>query len=621
MKMTDYFRCNLSITFVFLCMLISSLSFSYQSLNSSLAIQGSIVNDALSQKINLDSITDDNAKLLTERLGLSQLFIQTESISSSWDSNINYPTLIQLIFPQLAKKFSGATDLFSYKFKLRFNDKDNAQIKLLSTFIVSLFIAYLLCLASVKRLLVKLERNILKEIGNTTKPNYHASPAITRLLAQHKADHHKELQDQHDKIEALSKQINMDNLTGLYNRFYFRGELVDILSEKNESQSAIIALIRATALGHTNKHRGFQRGDTYLKDISNILKQCTKRYPDSQLYRVSGPDFAIIIPNMTAAVAHKLAREIKANLDDYQSLHDLENVAYIGITTVHSGQQPEQVLARADTALAKAQLEGPNHWAFQQQDAQQENQGQSYWKDVIEEIINKRSLMLLSQPVQPIHRNMKNYQEIYTRFIGSNNAMLPTHTLFAMAQRLDYTVKLDQIIIENIISNSRTQMDGSSRWGVNLTSQSVQSSAFIVWLERLLLREPNIATNLVFEIDEVILERNIVSSKRVIDMLRRVGSRSAISKFGHGISSFKLFRELKPDYIKIDSGLIQSITDDNASQQFLRMIVDVAHRMSCQVIAEGVEDLAQKQLLESMYVDGIQGYLISKPAPLSKIAC
>jgi len=50
------------------------------------------------------------------------------------------------------------------------------------------------------------------------------------------------------------------------------------------------------------------------------------------------------------------------------------------------------------------------------------------------------------------------------------------------------------------------------------------------------------------------------------------------------------------------------------------MIVDVAHRMSCQVIAEGVEELAQKQLLESMYVDGIQGYLIARPAPLSKIA-
>ena len=617
--MTDYFRCSLFITFIFLCVLTSSLSFSYQSLNSSLAIQGSAVNDALSQRISLDSITDDNAKLLTEHLALSQLFIQTESISSGWESNINYPTLIQLIFPQLTKHFSGATDLFSYKFKLKFSEKDKVLIQLLSTFIISLFIAYILCLVSVKRLLMNVERNILREMSNTAKLKHHVFPAVTRLIAQHTADHHKELQDQHDKIESLSKQINMDNLTGLYNRFYFRGELVDTLSDKKESQSAILALIRATALGHINKHRGFQRGDNYLKDISNILRQCTKRYPDSQLYRVSGPDFAIIIPNMTAAVAHKLAREIKANLDDYQSLHDLENVAYIGITTVHSGQQPEQVLARADTALAKAQLEGPNYWAFQQQDAQQENQGQSYWKDVIEEIINKRSLMLLSQPVQPIHRNMKNYQEIYTRFIGSNNAMLPTHTLFAMAQRLDYTVKLDQIIIENIVSNSRTQMDGTSHWGVNLTSHSVQSSAFIVWLERLLLREPSIASNLVFEIDEVILERNIVSSKRAIDMLRRVGSRSAISKFGHGISSFKLFKELKPDYIKIDSGLVQSITEDNASQQFLRMIIDVAHRMSCQVIAEGVEELAQKQLLESMYIDGIQGYLISRPAPLSKI--
>lgn len=617
--MTDYFRCNLFLTFVFLCVLISAAGFSYNALNSSLAVQGSAVNSALSQKITVDAITDDNTKLLTDSLALSQLLIQTESVSSSWESNINYPTLLQLIFPQLTKNFSGATDLFSYKFKLKFSEKDNVVIQLLSTFSISLLIAYLLCLVSVKRLLVRLEKNILHEIGNTTTPKQQSFPAVTRLLAQHKADQHKELQGQHDKIESLSKQINMDNLTGLYNRFYFRGELVDILSEKKQSQSAILALVRATALGHINKHSGFQLGDSYLKDISNMLKQCTKRYPDSQLYRVSGPDFAIIIPNMTAAVAHKLAREIKANLDEYQSLHELENVAYIGITTIHSGHQPEQVLARADTALAKAQLEGPNYWAFQQQDSQQDNQGQSYWQDVIEEIINKRSLMLLSQPVQPIHRNMKNYQEIYTRFISSNNVVLPTHTLFAMAQRLDYTVKLDQLIIENIISNSRTQMDGNCHWGVNLTSHSVQSSAFIVWLERLLLREPNIAANLVFEIDEIILERNIVSSKRVIDMLRRVGSRSAISKFGHGISSFKLFKELKPNYIKIDSGLIKSITDDNASQQFLRMIVDVAHRMSCQVIAEGVEELAQKQLLESMYVDGIQGYLIAKPAPLSKI--
>ena len=157
--------------------------------------------------------------------------------------------MIQLIFPQLTKHFSGATDLFSYKFKLKFSEKDKVLIQLLSTFIISLFIAYILCLVSVKRLLMNVERNILREMSNTAKLKHHVFPAVTRLIAQHTADHHKELQDQHDKIESLSKQINMDNLTGLYNRFYFRGELVDTLSDKKESQSAILALIRATALG------------------------------------------------------------------------------------------------------------------------------------------------------------------------------------------------------------------------------------------------------------------------------------------------------------------------------------------------------------------------------------
>ena len=618
--MTDSFRSSLIITSIFIMMLVSSLSFGYLALSQSLTEQGSEISDVLSTRVTLHSITDDNTRLLTENLSLSKLLLEQNTISSNWEANINYPVLVELIFPILTKNFSGANDLFSYQFQLRFNEHDRTLVMLLTTFIVSAFIAYLLSLLTIRSLLGKVENKLLLEFGSTDQANIPTFPTVTKLLAKQNTQHQQELQAQHAKIESLSKEINLDDLTGLYNRFYFRGELSDLLTDETNSPSAILALVRATSLDYINKHRGFQNGDNYLRDLAEILQKCTKRYPDCKLYRVTGPDFALIVPKMTAAVAHKLAREIKANLDEYQLLHDLENVAYIGITAVHSGQQPEQVLSRADTALAKAQIEGINHWAFQQQDSVQENHGQSYWKETIEDIINKRSLILLSQPVQPIHRNMKNYQEIYARFIGSNNTALPTHTLFAMAQRLDYTVKMDQMIIENIISYGRTQMNGVSHWGVNLASHSVQSSAFIVWLERLLLREPNIAANLVFEIDETVLERNIVSSKRAIDMLRRVGSRSAISKFGHGISSFKLFKDLKPDFIKIDSGLIQNINSDSASQQFLRMIVDIAHRMGCQVIAEGVEDLAQKQILESMYIDGVQGYLIAKPAPLSKKA-
>ena len=84
------------------------------------------------------------------------------------------------------------------------------------------------------------------------------------------------------------------------------------------------------------------------------------------------------------------------------------------------------------------------------------------------------------------------------------------------------------------------------------------------------------------------------------------------------MASFRLYRELKPDYIKLDPSLINVLERDHASQQFIRMIVEVSHRLGCVVVAEGVETIAQKQLLETLFIDAIQGYLIARPSPLTQ---
>ena len=132
----------------------------------------------------------------------------------------------------------------------------------------------------------------------------------------------------------------------------------------------------------------------------------------------------------------------------------------------------------------------------------------------------------------------------------------------------------------------------------------------------MLLREPDIACSLFFEIQEKLLDSNLASSKRFFDMLKRVGSHSIICNFGKGIGSFSLFKELKPDYIKIDASLIADLEHDSSNQQFIRMIIDVAQRMECQVIAEGIESPEQRQILEGMYIDGVQGFLIARPTEL-----
>lgn len=464
------------------------------------------------------------------------------------------------------------------------------------------------------RLFKRIEITLLDEISNEESA---ASPLskVSERLHEQKGVFHRALQQQEKQISLLAQQIELDNLTGLNNRHAFRKELTEILSSTSGQKRAILFIIRATELNRINSQQGFQQGDQYLISVANMISKVIDKISALSTYRINGSDFAIVARDMSPADAQRIAKNLKTQFDQYQVLNNFDSIAYCGISAIASGQLPEQVLARTDMALAKAQTEGVNSWAFEQ-DADENQFGQQHWRDIIEKIIKNRALMLLHQPIQAIHRNMQGYQEIFTRFIGENNHMIPTSTVFAMAQRIDMIVKLEQLILETVVSQCRHKSDGNCHWGINITSSAMQNSSFIIWLERLLLREPKIAAALIFEMREEVLDSNLVASKRIFDMLKRTGTRSAICHFGKGIGSFRLFKELRPDFVKIDASIISNIEHDSANQQFVRMIIDVAHRMECLVIAEGVEHLEQKQILENIYIDGVQGFLIARPSPL-----
>ncbi|MEE9694660.1 EAL domain-containing protein [Aeromonas hydrophila] len=439
-----------------------------------------------------------------------------------------------------------------------------------------------------------------------------AQAALQQLLA-----HFNEAErDAHRQISELHNQATQDELTQLQNRHAFRRDMTELLQRDQDTQTATLVLIRATELGKLNTQRGFQSGDAYIKDIANIITRVVSRFPGHQVYRISGADFAVLVQPVANIPPPLLGRDLKIAFDHYQQQHELESAAYSGLTRLSSGQKIEAILARADLALARAQTETVNGWAIQQDDSVVELQGQHHWKLVLTELLEQERISFTYQPIQPMHRSMLAYNEIYTRFSSADGTVLPTDTLFAMAQRLDMVMRLEQMLVTHIMRQYRAFGANQSRWGINLSSNLLQNSAFLIWLDRQLLNDPNTSANLVFELDEEHLERNLTGAKRVFELLRRNGSRSAICNFGKGIGSFNLFRELKPDYIKLDPALITGLEQDLTNQQFVRMIVDVSHRMGCQVIAEGVEQLGQKQLLQGMYVDGLQGYLIAKPQQL-----
>ncbi|GAA4495780.1 EAL domain-containing protein [Pseudaeromonas paramecii] len=530
------------------------------------------------------------------------------------------PAWFKQLYAEAAQPQHMSTQEVLFNYQLNFASQRQTLLQTMGVIAIVWLLGSLLLLASHRGLMRHLRRQLQHQMDQLLNQHNLVEgpfPCVTEGLAQWQQQWQQQLDTLKQDAEHLARQASSDPLTGLYNRERFRRDLTEILQAEDQGQPHYLVMVRASSLQSVNELRGHAVGDKYLQEVANQLSRSLRPLADSQAYRLSGSDFAMLIRKNSNQLPSLLGRELKQAFDGKQLEFELESVAYTGITLFHPGQSPEEVIARADLALARAQTGESNGSYYQEGSEVEFLQGESHWKRVINEVIEQKSLVLMRQPIQSLSIANHNYHEIFARFVGSEQQSLPTETLLAMAQRHDLLVKVEQLIIETIVQKYPSYASPGQRWGINLSSSALTSNAFLVWLERLLLRDVTLAASFVFEVEEDLLDRNLAASRRLFELLRRAGSRSSISKFGKGLASFRLYRELKPDFVKLDPSLLQNLEQESTNQQFIRMIVELSHRMGCVVVAEGVEKLSEKQLLENMYVDAIQGYLVAKPAPLT----
>lgn len=481
--------------------------------------------------------------------------------------------------------------------------------------IISLLVLHL----SHQFLLKKTEKQTASELTASQSSAGNLFPFLSSAIQQKKESLSQDVEKLRKINSELEHKALLDSLTGLQNRSAFRKDLMALLQPNSSPDKACLCLIRSTELTTINHQRGRIAGDEYLMAIAEIIQNVSRRFSTDRIYRLSGSDYAILIPHVSPSMTPVLGKELKQLFDNLQTQIATESIAYSGITLLYPGQQPEQPLARADLALAKAQTSTVNGWYFQEEDSTDDAfQGENHWQQAIQAIIETRHVGFSGQEIQPLNMAICNYIQIIPRFTGTNQQSLPLETVYAMAMRHGMMNKLEELVIENMLQQHKQHPENVARWGLNLSASALFNSSFIGWLEQLLLQEHDVAPDLVFEMDEEMLDCHPAASMRMFEMLRRAGSRTCISRFGKGLSSFRLYRELRPDYIKLDSGLIDILARDTTSQQFIRMIIEISHRAGCVVIAEGVETMAQREILERMYVDGIQGQLVSKTIAISE---
>ncbi|MCE9678778.1 GGDEF domain-containing protein [Shewanella sp. AS1] len=426
----------------------------------------------------------------------------------------------------------------------------------------------------------------------------------------------------HDKFnqmqlhnEKLNKEAFQDPITLFSTRAKFT-EKLDQLAKPGKSNFGVLASIKATELAHINQSQGRLAGDNYLAGIAKCIREALGDLKQIECFRISSVDFAIFIPNLLLKDAQPELKALKTQFDEFQKTLDVGSVAHIGLVPYQQEDEPLSLLYQADSAVSIAQTKGPNSYHIQEQLGVEQSFGDDHWRRAIEDIINRRAVNFQMQDIHPCRGAEKVYRELFACFYSNDGKFLPTATVIAMAERHSLSLELDKVIILRCFKLLLDNPGLEGSFGINISSHSMTQAHFVAWIKALFLKHRNIASKVVLEVNEAGMQANIQQAHQFVREMHSVGARVCVERFGLGFTSFKFFKEVRPDFIKLDGSYTQHIDINDNNLFFVKMVVDVARKQSVKVIATCVEQQTEKLALEQLLVDGLQGYYIGKPKPI-----
>ena len=236
--------------------------------------------------------------------------------------------------------------------------------------------------------------------------------------------------------------------------------------------------------------------------------------------------------------------------------------------------------------------------------------------------IKEEQWALVYQPKLDVARRRIVGVEALIRWNHPQRGMVSPYEFIEFAEERGMILDIGKWVIGEACRQLRRWLDDGitdCRIAINLSSMQLIQSDIVGQILSTLDRYRVPPRMLEIEITETILMENIRQAIESLERLHARGLNIAIDDFGTGYSSLSYLKALPINSLKIDRGFVQDICSDESDQKIVQTLVSMAHSMEMKVVAEGVEDHAQLELLRGYGVDEIQGYLLSPPAEPGKL--
>jgi diguanylate cyclase (GGDEF)-like protein len=422
--------------------------------------------------------------------------------------------------------------------------------------------------------------------------------------------------------ERAARQALHDPLTGLPNRRRLHELLqAEIAASRLTGRPVTLAFLDLNYFKAINDNLGHAAGDALLVDVGRRLQESARE--SDTVTRLGGDEFAVVLPGTSAANALEVVRRANVALELPFVVSGTEiaiNGAFGLATFPDCGAVDEAgLMRRADTTMYRAKRghQGPTVYeaSFDEVGPDASALGK------LRAAIDGDGLTLVFQPIRERLSGTTPAVEALVRWNHPSRGLLPPSEFLPLANQMGLMRALDARVLELACSQVRAWRDlGLNIWvNVNVSRDSIQDIRYPDLLRTALGRHGLPGRAIVLEVTEDGLLESADQARKVVELAADLGVRMAIDDFGTGFSSLGRLRDLPVDYLKIDQSFVTDALVEGQNAAIVESVVNLAHRLGRQVVAEGVEDEATLAYLDRLGADYAQGLFIGRPVPPDEI--
>ncbi len=424
--------------------------------------------------------------------------------------------------------------------------------------------------------------------------------------------------------EQLRHQAQHDKLTGLPNRVLFHDRLTQAIRLARRSKDPVaVMMLDLDKFKEVNDSLGHAAGDQLLQQVTRRLQQCIRDH--DTLARLGGDEFAIVLaptrqdtPFAPQAVAKRILEQLTQPF--WLNEQQVRISVSIGIArSPEDGQSSETLLLNADAAMYQAKTEGRNGYRCYQPHLNQEALARLTLENDLAQALELNQFSLHYQPLVQAANGRCVAVEALLRWQHPVRGPIPPAEFIPLAERSGLIVPLGEWVLRTACSQlKRWQQQGLPllRIAVNLSERQLHQPDLTERIARILQDTQLPAGSLELELTESMLIQNSEAMLTLLNSLRQLGVQLAIDDFGTGYSSLSYLQQFPVSRLKLDRSFVQDIPRDTVLSQ---AIIELAHRLHMKVVAEGVENEAQRAFLAAHDCDELQGFLFSRAVPAEEL--